>query len=64
MVMEEYTVCVQEPLPSATLTVSCPATPKSASLAWPSVFSRMFPALISLWIFRLECKYSKPFRAS
>lgn len=44
------------------LTVSCPATPKSASLAWPSVFSRMFPALMSLWIFLVKCRYSRPFR--
>ena len=34
------------------LTVNCPATPKSASLACPSEFRRILPALISLWIFR------------
>lgn len=44
------------------LTVSCPATPKSASLACPSEFSRMFPALMSLWIFLMKCKYSSPLR--
>lgn len=42
--------------------MSCPATPKSASLAWPSEFSRMFPALMSLWIFLVKCRYSRPFR--
>ena len=30
------------------LTVSCPATPKSASFAWPSAFNSIFPAFISL----------------
>lgn len=43
------------------LTVSCPATPKSASLACPSVFSNIFPALISLCIFLIKCRYSSPF---
>lgn len=46
------------------LTVSCPATPKSASLAWPSEFSRMFPALMSLWIFLMKWRYSRPFRVA
>lgn len=44
------------------LTVNCPATPKSASLACPSAFSRMFPALMSLWIFLMKCRYSRPLR--
>lgn len=35
-------------------TVSCPATPKSASLACPSVLRRMFPALMSRWIFLMK----------
>ena len=42
------------------LTVSCPATPKSASLAWPSLLRRMLPALMSRWIFRREWRYSRP----
>ena len=42
------------------LTVNCPATPKSASLAWPSVLSSMLPAFMSRCIFRLSCKYSSP----
>lgn len=44
------------------VTVSCPATPKSASFACPSVLSRMFPALMSRWIFLMKCRYSSPFR--
>lgn len=44
------------------LTVSCPATPKSASLAWPSVLRRIFPALMSLWIFLMKWRYSRPFK--
>lgn len=44
------------------LTVSCPATPKSASFACPSVLSKIFPALMSLWIFRMKWRYSRPFK--
>jgi len=43
------------------VTVSCPATPKSASLACPSVLRRMFPALMSRWIFLMKWRYSRPF---
>lgn len=42
------------------VTVSCPATPKSASLACPSVLRRMFPALMSRWIFLMKWRYSRP----
>ena len=45
-------------------TVSCPATPKSASFAWPSVLSRMLPALMSLCIFLRRCRYSSPLSVS
>lgn len=46
---------------SKQVTVSCPATPKSASLACPSVLRRMFPALMSRWIFLMKWRYSRPF---
>lgn len=49
----------QSPFP---LTVSWPATPKSASFAWPSVFSKIFPALISRCIFLIKWRYSSPLR--
>ena len=42
-------------------TVSWPATPKSASLAWPSLLRRILPALMSLCIFLRSCRYSRPF---
>lgn len=46
---------------SSALTVSWPATPKSASLACPSVLSNMLPALMSRCIFLMKCRYSSPF---
>ena len=39
-------------------------TPKSANLASPCLSSRMFPALMSRWILRVSCKYSRPFNAA
>ena len=45
---------------SAVPTVSCPATPKSANLAWPSELRRMFPAFTSRWIFLRRWRYSSP----
>uniref|UniRef100_A0A182IPB1 Uncharacterized protein n=1 Tax=Anopheles atroparvus TaxID=41427 RepID=A0A182IPB1_ANOAO len=48
----------------AIVSVSCPATPKSASFAWPSELSSMLPALMSRWILRRRCRYSSPLSVS
>ena len=37
-------------------------TPKSATLIFPSLLTRMFAALISLCIILLACRYAKPFK--
>jgi hypothetical protein len=41
-----------------TLSVSCPVTPKSASLTPPAAETRMLPAFTSRWILRSPCRYT------
>ena len=46
------------------VSVSCPATPKSANFERPSFVNRIFPHLTSRWIFLCVWRYSRPFKVS